>query len=712
MAYPVCISISINTPHPTKGEAKHVVFYGKDESAYRFNYKKLENTLFLEYLKRKKLPFDKLLMTVTFKTSMAEADNIEFCKSILKRGIFCENDYYHFLGHSDSQLREKTCYLMNASEEGIRYHLANFCDFVEIKDPGLRAKKIGLLFSSFQQSLELKEDNCKVNPDTIKKGIFKRHIFTNGCGFMSQQFVSKIGRQLAGIRYPEPSAVFVRYQGFEGMLVLKQGRTNVPFVEECRNEPENTNKPVFGEECENNPPPVQFHESMQKFVISDQTMRQSLSFLCIVDHSRPHTNGYLDAKLVMLLAARGVSAEYLESLQRDYYSLLERMCHDRASANYFLRLKGRLSPEDSRNDNLVALRRDEIKEMIDDVNVVGRGLSGRQVARIRILVPTARVVFGVCDPYNKLEDGECHFSPALLYPEEENFGARDKVVVARSPCYYPGDIRVLNLARDKPEYEHLKDCLVLPTKGRRPHAFECAGGDLGGSKFFVSWDTKLIPKENIKPCSYLPTIDEIIYDNWHKFRSFVHSKLYRRPRKSTGERREEMVEYFAGFTDELPNQIDKTYMKLARGPGLSLRQCKDLSRMFYQAVNSTVNKDVLQKKLSDFEPRGPSRSTPSADETSHLLKNRGEGDEEMGVEVRKNPDGSQDPLLEDRGEEDEETGVEVRTNPDGLSGRFLGQISCLTSKDPVVYLSAEVLQEFEEQASRFLEEAKQNHYIE
>lgn len=695
MAYPVCISIPENTPQPTKGEAKHVVFYGKDESTYHFKYKKLENTLFLEYLKRKKLPFDKLLMTVTFKTAMAEADNIEFCKSILKKGIFCENDYYHFLGHSDSQLREKTCYLMNASEEGIRYHLANFCDFVEIEDPGLRAKKIGLLFSSFQQSLELKEDNCKVNPDTIEKDIFKRHIFTNGCGFMSQQFVSKVGRQLAGIRYPEPSAVFVRYQGFEGMLVLKQECTNDQFVEEdCRSEPvfgeENTNEPVFGGECENNPPLVQFHESMQKFVISDQRMRQSLSCLCIVDHSRPHTFAYLDAKLVMLLAARGVSVEYLKSLQRDYYNLLERMCHESASADYFLRLKGRPSPGDSRNKDLKAQRRDEVMEMIDDVNVAGGGLPGHQVARIRILVPKARVVFGVCDPYNKLEDGECHFRPTLLHREGENFGAKDKVVVVRSPCYHPGDILVLNLARDKPEYEHLTDCLVLPTKGRRPHAFECAGGDLGGSKFFVSWDTKLIPKENIKPCSYFPTIGEMISDNWRKFRSFVRSKLRRRPQKSTEESREEMVEYFAGFTDELPNQIDKTYMNLARGPGLSLRQCEDLSRMFYQAVNSKVNKDVLQKKLLDFESKGPSRSTSSADETR--------------TETSR--------LLEDTEEEDEETGVEVRTNPDGLSGRFLGPISCLPSKDPVVYLSAEVLQKFEEQASRFLEKAKQNDYIE
>ena len=678
MAHHVLIEIPEDTPPPMNGEAKHVEFYGEDEELYHFKYKKLENTLFFEYLKRKELLFDKLLMTVTFKTSLSEADNIKFCKMVLKRTIFCDNDYYLFLGHSDSQLREKTCYFMNASEKEISDHLAKFCDFVEIEDQGLRAKKIGLLFSSFQQSLELKEGDFKVNPDVIKGS----YTFTNGCGFMSRQFVSKVGRQLAGVKYPEPSAVFVRYQGFEGMLVFKQEHTNDPVFEaDCSNElvfgEENTNDPVFGGECENNPTLVQFHDSMQKFAISDQSMSQSLSFLCIVDHSRPHTIGYLDAKLVMLLAARGVNVEYLKNLQTKYYSLLEKMCHRSVYADYFLRLKGRPSPGEHRNEDLKAQRRDEIKEMIDDVNVAGRGLPGYQAKRIRILVPKAREVFGVCDPHNKLEYGECHFRPTLLHREGQDFGAKDKVIVARSPCYHPGDILVLNLAREKPEYEHLRDCLVLPVKGQCPHAFECAGGDLGGSKFFVSWDTNLIPKKNVKPVKY-----EIISDARPKFRS-------KRPQKSMEESREEMMDYFADFTEKWPSQIDKTYMKLARGPGLSPRKYEPLSKMFYQAVNS-VNKDVLQEKLSEFEEVRPSRSTSSADESC--------------TETSR--------LLEDMKEEDEETGVEVRTDSDGFFYRFFGRIFCLRSKDQEVYLSAEVLQEFEERAIRFLEEAQQNHYIE
>lgn len=41
------------------------------------------------------------------------------------------------------------------------------------------------------------------------------------------------------------------------------------------------------------------------------------------------------------------------------------------------------------------------------------------------------------------------------------------------------------LIYEKFGYENLKDCLVLLGKG---YVFESCGGDLGGSKFFVSWD--------------------------------------------------------------------------------------------------------------------------------------------------------------------------------------------------------------------------------
>lgn len=696
----VCISVPKNIPPPADGEVKHVEFYGEDESVYNFSYKKLEKTLFFEYMKRHETLLHQRLMIVTFNTSMVEAENINFCKDVLKQGIHCDAKFYHFLGHSDSQLREKTCYLMNASRHRIRKHLEKFGDFEEIKDPRLRAKKIGLFFSSFQQSVELGEGTYTVLKD-IKRGIFERHTFTDGCGFMSQQFVSKIANQLSEVNYPEPSAVLVRFQGFEGMLVLKEKLTNGPALRDvCTN--------TYGfREGGRNDYQVQFHESMKKFAIPDQAMRQSLSFICIVNHSKPNIIAYLDEKLIMLLVARGVSVTYLKSLQERYYSQLKRMCHDSSTAEYFLRLTGR---SNLMSEDLPALRRDEIKEMIDYIDHTQHEPPRRPVARIRILVPNARVVFGVCDPYKRLKYGECYFKPTLLHEDEENFVDENEVVVARSPCFHPGDLRVLKLAHEKPGYEHLKDCLVLPVKGQCPHAFECAGGDLGGSKFFVSWDANLIPKGNVDACSFLPTKREIISDACTRLSSYLLSKFHRRSRKERKESVEELVDYFAGFTDDLPRQIDKTFMKLARSRGLSLRQCEQLNKMFYQAVNSTVSKDSLQNKLSEFEQKTPTRSKSPADETQtetsgHLKRDIEEEDEEetRTETVRL--------LKKDIKGEGKETDVEVRTNSDRFVGRFLDRIPSLRSKHPAFHLSAEVLQEFEDTATRFLKEAQQNHYI-
>lgn len=78
-------------------------------------------------------------MTVTFKQERgSDSDNAE---NILKRGIIFSGEMYRFLGHSNSQLKEKTCFLMNATDEGMYELLARFGDFSKIKTAAKRAKR-------------------------------------------------------------------------------------------------------------------------------------------------------------------------------------------------------------------------------------------------------------------------------------------------------------------------------------------------------------------------------------------------------------------------------------------------------------------------------------------------------------------------------------------------------------------------------------------
>jgi RNA-dependent RNA polymerase len=54
-----------------------------------------------------------------------------------------------------------------------------------------------------------------------------------------------------------------------------------------------------------------------------------------------------------------------------------------------------------------------------------------------------------------------------------------KVVVTRSPCLHPGDIRLLT-AVDKPELAHLVNVIVFSSKGLIPEQSKMAAGDLDG----------------------------------------------------------------------------------------------------------------------------------------------------------------------------------------------------------------------------------------
>ena len=126
--------------------------------------------------------------------------------------------------------------------------------------------------------------------------------------------------------------------------------------------------------------------------------------------------------------------------------------------------------------------------------------------RIRISPEYARNMFGIVDEYGKLEYGQIFvqfsgmrvkkLSPAKDNPtvdsvEDEKETNRNqsssectvlhgKVVVTKNPCHHPGDLRVFEAVYHK-ELAHLKDVIVFPQKGHRPHSNEISGSDLDGS---------------------------------------------------------------------------------------------------------------------------------------------------------------------------------------------------------------------------------------
>ena len=560
---------------------KHVDIHGRLVRP-PMKYNKVEGgNLFLEYLMSAhgQQQIDRI-MTVAFRPETG-ADT-DCSQEILKRGIAFSGAIYRFLGHSNSQLKERTCTLMNASDEEIYELLAMFGKFSQIKTAAKRAKRIGLLFSSFSQSISLTEDEYTVIDD-VERG---NYIFTDGCGFMSDSFAQEIKDAVHNLD-GKPCVVQVRYQGFKGVLILNR---------------------QLGDGVK-----VQFRKSMKKFTIPDERMRQTCTTFGVIKCSRPYTMGYLNKQITMLLADSGVEHSYLTGLQNDFHSTLRELCSTAQSTEYYLRIKGEGKLVNRLHDyglesnrlqrDLKALRAKEIKKMQKDNNGVDASdeasLTQNSKCKLRVLVLKSRVVFGVCDPFNELEYGQCVFQPTLFDEVQfAEFEAAHEVMVVRNPCYHPGDIRVLKLVKNKPQYAYLSDCIVFPTRGSRPHADESSGGDLDGDEFFVSWDPDLIPSWRSSPFDYSSNSPLVVIPNaiksflgmltsslHHHVTSWGHRQMpswfgtteQAEKAKKLKERRH-MLDYFTTFNNDLVARVDSIFMKYAALYGPSCHECIYLNR--------------------------------------------------------------------------------------------------------------------------------------
>ena len=103
----------------------------------------------------------------------------------------------------------------------------------------------------------------------------------------------------------------------------------------------------------------------------------------------------------------------------------------------------------------------------------------RDEQRCRIMLSKSRLLFGVCDPKAVLKEGECAVRVTLDADGQARQLAGMEILVTRNPCLHPGDLQKFK-AVESPELVHLIDCIVFPTRGKRPSADLMSGGDLDG----------------------------------------------------------------------------------------------------------------------------------------------------------------------------------------------------------------------------------------
>mmetsp|Transcript_73501 Transcript_73501/g.220887 ORF Transcript_73501/g.220887 Transcript_73501/m.220887 type:complete len:732 (-) Transcript_73501:253-2448(-) len=228
---------------------------------------------------------------------------------------------------------------------------------------------------------------------------------------------------------------------------------------------------------------------------------------------------YLNRYLVTLLEHLGVPSSVFIALQSEYVDELSAALKANQSAERLLMSLGAALPSDDNDDNDDNAREQveggamrAVLEMLragvsmDEPFLAGvlRALQAALlrdvVQRARVLIKEGTTLMGVMDEEGVLEYGEVFIQVAPPWAHEEAGGQviDRQVIVYRSPQMHPSQVLTLS-AVDRPELHHLKNVIVFPGCGRRPHPLEM-GGDLDGDKFQIIWNPSVV-------CAVTPVAD-------------------------------------------------------------------------------------------------------------------------------------------------------------------------------------------------------------
>ena len=379
-------------------------------------------------------------------------------RSVLETGLLVgiggsqDKKLYRFFGHSSTQLRERKCVMYNYKEVGVFEDVISLFGEFNMTNVAKRAARIGLLLSSSLPVINLDERQITRISD-IKRG---GYCFTDGCGRISvsvaKMLKEKLNEQVstrvhfidfyAHQDQPYPSVYQVRIMGCKGTLVLdtqlKDG--------------------------------IVIRDSMEK--VKWKLPTGDGTPLRIVEGGKgvsfPNRFGSLNTQYIRLLSALGVGDKVFLDMQKRCFEELNRIEDDQDVQVRYLCTYERyaeaekiLQTNSIDKETLMFLRKLRTTCMMQ----VQQVKNPRYPAKIKLRIPLekSRTLYGVADPSEKLKDGTCFLrvtirgTPTVL--------ERHKVVVTKSPCYYPGDVRVLTVV-NLPECSHLVDCIVFPVNGK------------------------------------------------------------------------------------------------------------------------------------------------------------------------------------------------------------------------------------------------------
>ncbi|KAI0359481.1 RdRP-domain-containing protein [Trametes cingulata] len=264
-----------------------------------------------------------------------------------------------------------------------------------------------------------------------------------------------------------PSVFQIRYKGYKGVLMLH---------------------PELRKECV-----TQFRASQRKFrATNDNTFS-------VVAYSVPYSYARLNNEIVVLLSSLGISSETFLKRQEEYHGWIRSASTDwQVAFNILCALKQYEAAE------RLLIRGIESPEVQASIRSAQMGeissFKKKEKFRARMIIPKSRFLFGVCDPYGVLKEGEVHVRVSVPRKGATTI-TNTQVLVVRNPCLHPGDCLKL-WAVEHPRLSHLVDCVVFASTGRRAAPSMSAGGDLDGDEYTVIWDPDFVPRKVAESYTY------------------------------------------------------------------------------------------------------------------------------------------------------------------------------------------------------------------
>ncbi|XP_075528530.1 uncharacterized protein LOC142560369 [Dermacentor variabilis] len=421
---------------------------------------------------------DYLSHTLMFSQSMDEILEATVA-SLLRKGVCIAGRHYQYLGSSASQLRDHGVWLYTkdgngTSAQDIRAWIG---DVHQIPNVGYKMARMGQCFSSTEETVRVPLDSgAKQDVPDIMGGKHPQsgnpYVFSDGIGMISRSLMAKACEQL-GLE-ELPSAIQIRYAGYKGVLCL--------------------NPELCGDQ-------LLLRESMKKFHCSTSDSLE------IVQVSAPRPV-YLSRPLITILEQLGVPARVFLHLQQ---RMVLRLCDAFVSDDDALQvLSNHVRPcylplVKFCRQGLVLTREPFIRSLL--LAVYNSAIANlKSKGQIAVPEDSGRNMLGVLDETGTLEYGQVFVQFTSLKSSDKASRLKPvtrvvtgTVLVTKCPCLHPGDVRKFE-AVDVPALHHIRDCIVFPAKGHRPHPNEMAGSDLDGDEYVVIVEKDLLfPRDNVEP---------------------------------------------------------------------------------------------------------------------------------------------------------------------------------------------------------------------